>query len=117
MFVKNMENHRTKQGASKYCTLSDYQTTIVVTSTDVHILTLLTCQSFGNFFLSNTSCHYFTEGALAICTVLRFMKKTPYLYTIDPQNLAEALGKCFFIEDGTNFCNSHSPGGLFHAER
>ena len=38
------------------------------------------------------------EGALAICIYLAIRGKTPYLCTIDPQNLAEALGKCFFIE-------------------
>jgi len=60
--------------------------------------TLSPCQYFGNFSVSNTSCHYFTEGALAICTCLTICEKTPYLCTIDPQNLAEALGKLFFIE-------------------
>jgi len=38
--------------------LSDCQTTIVVTSIDIRVLTLLPCQNFGNFSAKNTSCYH-----------------------------------------------------------
>jgi len=78
--------------------LSDCQTTIVVTSIDIHILPLSPCQNFGNFFTNNTSCHYFTEGILEISTVSQFVKKTPYLYTIDPEKFGRGTGKAFLYK-------------------
>ena len=101
-----MAMHEKKHGKLVECfeilkepALSDCQATIADTSNDIHVLISSPCQNSGNFMV-NTSCHYVITalyrahpGQLHCLTILEI---TPYLCTIDPQNLAEALVKCFF---------------------
>ena len=81
--------------------LSDCQATIANTSNDIHVLTSSPCQNSGNFTANNTSYHrvinlllYGARPRQLHCLTIREI--TPYLLTIDSQNLAEALVKRFF---------------------
>ena len=83
MFVVMHEKTRKTIEQARRFEILLYQTTIVVTSIDIHVLTLLPCQNFQQTTPAVTKLRRAPCNSLTICG------KTPYLCTIDPQNLAE----------------------------